>query len=399
MRIVVTCQPAVGHFHAIAPLAIAAANAGYDVVVATGRGLGDWVRRAGLAVAELGPEWLAAGPRTSAFDDPRRRLRLMSLATGSLVPDLVDLLRRTRPDVVLHESLEWAGSLAAEVAGVPYAALGQLPRLPRPLLAEAIGPAWNQARARLGLPADDRMARLYPYLYLDAYLPSMQPLTDNPLAWFGSGGEPDVGHLIRPPLYQVPAELPEWFDTLPDRPTVYVTMGTAFNHVPELFAVIASGLSGEDINVVLTVGDGVDTAALNRLGPNIRAERYIPQSAVLARADVVVQHAGYLTTVGALEQALPMVVIPVAVDQPYHAHRLAGAGVAVRLDASTLDTGSVRRAVRAVLDQPGYRMNAQRLRAEMVAMPPVEHGIALLERLAQTGRPVTAEPAAMARVG
>ncbi|SCG46631.1 glycosyltransferase, MGT family [Micromonospora echinaurantiaca] len=388
MKLVVTCQPAVGHFHAVAQLARAAVDAGHEVVVATGRGMGHWVTRAGFAVREVGPAWLADGPRAGAFDDPRRRLRLMSLATGSMVAGLVDLLRELRPDVVLHESLEWAAPLAADAAGVPYAALGQLPRLPRPVLAEVMAEPWNAARRRLGLPADPGLERLYPYLYLDAYLPSWQPLTANPLSWFDGPAEPDVAHLIQPPLYQVGDEVPAWLAALPDRPVVYVTMGTAFNQVGPLFATVAEALRDEDVSVVMTVGSGVDPAPLAALGPNIHAARYIPQEAVLSRSAAVVQHAGYLTTVGALRHGLPMVAIPVAVDQPYHAHRLAAAGAAVRLDHRTLDPARVRAAVRAVLDEPLYRANAERLRREMLAMPPTGHGVTLLERLAASGRPV-----------
>jgi UDP:flavonoid glycosyltransferase YjiC (YdhE family) len=388
VRLVVTCQPAVGHMHTIAPLARAALDASHEVLVVTGRGMGDWVRRAGFAVREVGPAWLADGPRPGMFDDPRRRQRLMSLATGSMVADLVTLFEELRPDVVLHESLEWAAPLAADAAGVPYAALGQLPRLPRPVLAEVMSGPWNAARRRLGLPEDTGLARLYPYLYLDAYLPSMQPLTANPLQWFGGDPEPDVCHLVQPPLYQVHTEVPDWLDALPDRPTVYVTMGTAFNQVAPLFTAVAEGLRHEDVNVVMTLGSGVDPGPFNAIAPNVHAEPYIPQDVVLSRSSAVVQHAGYLTTVGALRHGLPMVVIPVAVDQPYHAHRLAAAGAAVRLDHRTVDAEAVRSATREVLDEPLYRANAQRLRREMLGMPPVEDGIDLLEQLARTRRPV-----------
>jgi UDP:flavonoid glycosyltransferase YjiC (YdhE family) len=390
MRLVVTCQPAIGHVHAVVPLARAAAAAGHQVLVVTGRGTGRWVARAGLPVQEIGPAWLAGGPRTGAFDHPHRRLRLMSLATGSMVAELVELLGAVRPDVVLHESLEWAAPLAADAVGVPYAALGQLPRLPRPLLAEALGGAWNAARARLGLPPDPGLARLHPYLYLDGYLPSMQPLAADPLRWFGGPAVPELAHLIEPPYFQVPEALPGWLDRLPERPTVYVTLGTAFNRGTDLFARVAAGLAGEDLNVVMTVGPGVDPAPLAAAGPNLRVARYLPLDAVLRRTDLVVQHAGYLTTVGALRYGLPMVVTPVAVDQPYHAHRLVAAGAAMGLDPTTLDPAAVRAAVRAGLADPLYRANAQRLRAELLAMPPVRHGVALLERLARTGAPVPA---------
>jgi UDP:flavonoid glycosyltransferase YjiC (YdhE family) len=390
VKMVVTCQPAIGHFHAVAPLALSAAAASHEVVVVTGRGMGPWVEQSGLRVIEVGPSWLADGFRPGAFDDPRRRQRLMSLGTSAMIPGLLEVLRDWAPDVVLHESLEWAAPLAADAAGIPFAALGQLPRLPRVLLAEVLAGSWDLARSRLGLAADPTLSRLHPYLYLDAYLPSMQPLTDDPLLWFGGRGEDDVAHLIQPPLYQAAAEkAPDWLAALPDRGTVYVTMGTAFNAVPRIFSVIVDALRDEDLNVIVTVGRGVDIAPL-QVAPNIHVTDYIAQSAVLARADVVVQHSGYLTIVGALAHALPMVLIPVAVDQPYHAHRLAAAGAAIRLDPADLDAARVRGAVREALGNPLYRMNAGRLQAEMSSMPSLESGIDLVARLAATRQPVLA---------
>jgi MGT family glycosyltransferase len=218
----------------------------------------------------------------------------------------------------------------------------------------------------------------------------MQPLTHDPLLWFGGRPEDDVVHLVRPPLYQVGGEeAPAWLADLPDRRTAYVTMGTAFNAVPRIFSVIVEALCTEDLNVIVTVGRGVDAAPL-RVAPNIYVTDYIAQSAILPRADVVIQHSGYLTIVGALSHAVPMVLIPVAVDQPYHAHRLAAAGAAISLDAADLAAGPIRAAVRETLDNPLYRLNAARLQAEMSSMPSVERGVELLARLAATRQPVVA---------
>lgn len=389
MKVVVTCQPAIGHFHAIAPLALSAQHAGNEVLVVTGRGMAPWIRRAGLPVVEVGPPWLADGFRPGSFDDPRRRQRLMSLGISAMIPGLLEVLRDRRPDVVLHESLEWAGPLAADAAGIPYAALGQLPRLPRVLLADVLADSWGAARQRLGLPPDPALARLHPYLYLDAYLPSLQPLADDPLLWFGPRTEDGVAHLIQPPLYQVDnGQDADWLRALPDRPTVYATMGTGFNRVPRLFALMVEALRTEDLNVVMTVGPGVDPGSLPD-APNVRLTDYIPLTAVLPHVDVVVQHSGYLTIAAALWRGLPMVLLPVAVDQPYHAHRLSAAGAAIRLDHTTVTAGELRAAVRDTLDDPLYRLNARRLRQEMTAMPPIEDGVRLLAQLARAKEPVT----------
>jgi MGT family glycosyltransferase len=191
-----------------------------------------------------------------------------------------------------------------------------------------------------------------------------------------------------PPLYQVGGDTPEWLTRPRRRPLVYMTMGTAFNQVPHLFRATAEGLRDEDVDVVMTLGGQVDPERAGIDAPNLHVAGYIPQEEVLSRCSAVVHHAGYLTTVGALRHALPMVVVPVAVDQPYHAHRLSAAGVAVRLDERDATAQRIRGAVRATLDDDLYRRNANRLREEMLAMPGVEHGIELLERLADRREPL-----------
>jgi UDP:flavonoid glycosyltransferase YjiC (YdhE family) len=49
-----------------------------------------------------------------------------------------------------------------------------------------------------------------------------------------------------------------------------------------------------------------------------------------------------------------------------------------------------RQAVRAVLDEPSYRRNAERLRDEIAVLPGVDAVIALLERLEEGKRPILA---------
>jgi UDP:flavonoid glycosyltransferase YjiC (YdhE family) len=48
----------------------------------------------------------------------------------------------------------------------------------------------------------------------------------------------------------------------------------------------------------------------------------------------------------------------------------------------------VREAVRAVLGDRSYRRTAARLREEMCALPGLDHGVALLERLAAERAPL-----------
>jgi UDP:flavonoid glycosyltransferase YjiC (YdhE family) len=85
----------------------------------------------------------------------------------------------------------------------------------------------------------------------------------------------------------------------------------------------------------------------------------------------------------ALAAGVPLVVMPVAADQPDNADRCVAAGVGVALGPRDRDPVSVRRAVDLVLGTPSYRAAARRLRDEINAMPDPASVVPFLESLAR----------------
>ncbi len=90
---------------------------------------------------------------------------------------------------------------------------------------------------------------------------------------------------------------------------------------------------------------------------------------------------------GALAHGLPMVLLPMGADQPHNAARCRALGVARVLDAVRATPEKVRDAVSTVLGDPAYRRAAERMRAEIAALPGPEHAVTLLEQLAKENRP------------
>ena len=87
----------------------------------------------------------------------------------------------------------------------------------------------------------------------------------------------------------------------------------------------------------------------------------------------------------ALSAGVPLIVMPVAADQPENADRCVAAGVGVTLGTAERDPASVRRAVELVLGTPGYAVAAGRVRDEIRAMPPPAAVLPELERLVAAG--------------
>ncbi len=146
------------------------------------------------------------------------------------------------------------------------------------------------------------------------------------------------------------------------------------------------------VALVVTVGRDRDPADFGPRPPHVRIERYVPQSLLFPRCDLVVNHGGSGTVMAALGHGLPMVIVPISADQPDNARRCEQLGVAKVILPENRTPGAIRDAVRTVLQDPSFRQNAERLREEMERLPGPEHAVGMLERLAAEPRPLVAAP-------
>jgi UDP:flavonoid glycosyltransferase YjiC (YdhE family) len=108
-------------------------------------------------------------------------------------------------------------------------------------------------------------------------------------------------------------------------------------------------------------------------------------SRLLATCDALVFHAGSGTMLAALAEGLPLVLLPVAADQPENADRCAAAGVGVVLEPDACSPDAVAEATARVLADPGFREAARRARHEISAMPSPATVVPDLEALAAAG--------------
>jgi UDP:flavonoid glycosyltransferase YjiC (YdhE family) len=85
---------------------------------------------------------------------------------------------------------------------------------------------------------------------------------------------------------------------------------------------------------------------------------------------------------------IPSVAVPIFADHPINSMKIAAAGAGIALAAGEQTPAAIRAAVDRILADDLYRRNAARVRDELLAMPGLEHGVALLETLATTKRPI-----------
>jgi UDP:flavonoid glycosyltransferase YjiC (YdhE family) len=395
MRVLFTVQPAIGHLHPLVPVAAALAAAGHEVTVCSSASFRADVEAFGLTHRDAGLDWLASdrgtwtdfpplpppGPRFAEFVVTI----FADLTARRIVPDLLAIARDWRPDLVIRESMEYGGCIAAECLGIPHASVagnaysavdspdvGYFPGN-RLMVAEPLA----RHREQFGLAPDPAVRMPFRHLHMCFTPPSWDRA--------GAPRPPNCRFLRHMDGVPPGATMPQWLRDLPDQPTVLASLGTVFNTTPGVLEAIIAGLGEESVNLIVVIGRDRDPAAFWPQPANVRLERYLPQPLLLPHCDLLITHGGFNSVKEALGAGVPMVVVPITADQPYSAERCAALGVGRVIGPEDRSAAAIREAAREVLEDPAYRERARRFQAGMQALPGPERMVALLERLAAAG--------------
>jgi UDP:flavonoid glycosyltransferase YjiC (YdhE family) len=342
------------------PLVRAAVRAGHEVRIATGPNLVAPLAARGLDVHAVGPTWDsawsahdAAWADQSASEDEKMIRGVVALFGAPALPrldDLVEMASQWRPDIIVHEVVEPAGSMLASSLGVPGVVHGLGPMFPfYATLIDATGRA-------IGVP--ELWERLSAEQAVDLCPPSLQP--EEPRPWRDMVAiRPDAGE--GGPLPSRVAEA-----LAGDLPVAYFTLGTVKNADAADFTTGLNALAGYDGVVVATTGRPLE---LGPLPANAVVAEFLPQAVVLERAELLVSHSGSGTMLGGLAHGVPQVALPRGTDQPANAALLARAGAGLVVPPEDFSEQSIAAAVAAVTGDPAFRAAAVRVRDEIAAMP------------------------------
>jgi UDP:flavonoid glycosyltransferase YjiC (YdhE family) len=381
MRIAFATNPALGHLLPLIPLAQAARDGGHDVCVVGGASLARPLADARLTHVIAGPPDL---PSVFAQIPERAGLSGRQLAAvtwqrafagilaESMAGSVLDLAAARRPDLVVHEDSEQGAWIAAERLGVPHIALqatawrGTSYRLSREPL--------NRLLRLHGLPDDQELRAWHRF----GFLTTRPPALHNPLDPTPAGTLP-----IRPTAPDDTGGEPVAWPSGPaqGRARVVVTMGTLMPGRLETMIAILEGLEGLDVDIVATVGHDLDPAALGTRRPTTRVARYVPMTPLLADSSLLVFHGGSGTMLAGLAAGVPLLVLPVAADQPENAERCVAAGVARLLAPNDREPGRIREAAADVLGDAAGRAAVTLVRDQIAAMPEPADVLPVLEEL------------------
>ena len=351
------------------PLARAFLAAGHDVLWATGADSIPLVDRAGIPAVACGPSGPGLGQLRESVLGPASELpgaqraafvfpRMFGEALAPpMAADLVPLAREWAPDLLVHENGELASPLVGALLGVPSLTHAFGGAVPAPLLADA-GERLATMWAEHGLEVPP-YAGCFESLYLDICPTSVQAVPVDHI--------PDVQPLR--PVVAVEADPSE-------PPLVYVTMGTVQNRALDLGPLVAA-VAALPVEVLVAVGENGETDPGRPAGERARRGLGRPDSGALDRRGGGVPRR--LRDVPRCPGPGRAPALPAAGGGPVpqRGGRRPGRG-GTRPATGRDHAGGRRRRGGRLLDDGKIRAGAERVAAEIRAMPSPDDVVATL---------------------
>ncbi|CAD5989639.1 glycosyltransferase [Agreia sp. COWG] len=298
-------------------------------------------------------------------------------AYGALI-DVYGLLTEWSADVLVCGEFDFGAMTAAEEAGIPCVVVTAFATASN-TWRDSIRVPIQQLRFAAGLAPDPHLTMLDGALTVVPATATMRPDSD-----FG-------GPVMR--LRPTPAEIAAphpaaaWFRAGDEALRVYITLGTEFNTSSgDLFTRILEGVAGLPARILVTTGPWVDPRTIEPragLGPSaVRVEHYVPQAEVMECADLIVNHGGSGSIVGALHAGVPVIVFPLGADQVPNARYVEAVGAGVMMSAASATPDEIGEIASQIASTPGYRSAARAAGEELRSLPAVEEVVAAIEHVA-----------------
>ena len=340
----------------------------------------------------------------------RYNLQMVKLDVETRLREAPAAMQEAKIDALLVDQFSLGGGTIAERLTLPQIDIcNGLPlnreiELPPTFTQWSYAPArWPYTRNRIGYAIADylvkpsrqvisayrRQYNLPPYLSPNDSFSKLAQLSQLPKELdFPRKALPSCFHYTGPysqPSSQTSESFP--FEKLTGQPLIYASLGSFLGFRSDIFLAIAEACAALDVQLVIALGDESYLKAMPHLPGSPLVVAYAPQLELLKRTTLTITHAGTNTVLDCLSNGIPMVAIPITIDQPGLAARLAWAGAAEVVLPQQLTAEKLREAIKRVLTDNAYRQNAIRLKNAIHQAGGVYRAADIIEQVMLTGKP------------
>jgi MGT family glycosyltransferase len=403
------CFPGTGHLNPLTALARRLQQRGHTVIIFGIADVESRVRAAGIDFCLIGQSDYPPGTlqqldqklgKMTTLRVLHFTLERISNTSRMILRDGPEAVRNANVDALLVDEAEMANNIA-EYLGLPFVSLALIPPLVKDnryppfyfgwsgsqrwwarlrneiairvltRIASPIFAVVNEYRAMWGLKVgipEEGLSKLAQITQLPRALEfDIDPLPPH-LYYTG----PFVDPVQRPPL-----DFP--WNRLDGRPLVFASLGTLQNQSRDIFRKIAEACAGLNLQLVISLGGGLEPDLLGDLIGEPLVVRFAPQLDLVKRASVVITHSGINTVLESLSEGVPLVCIPLGNDQPGVAARVKAHGAGIVVPPRKANAKRLRAAVQAVMENDSYRLAARQIQAAIAEIDGLARAADIIE--------------------
>lgn len=158
------------------------------------------------------------------------------------------------------------------------------------------------------------------------------------------------------------------------RPIIYVSMGTIRNQLPQFFSTLLESLSHlTDYQIILGRGAWNGNPVSIPEFKNLTILDYAPQSAILEKAVLCINHGGANTVLESCAAGVPCLLFPFGEDQYAMAIRMQHKGCGLILNPKSISSRIIQNKVLHLLKEKSYAQNAKSLQEKFTKYKEASH--------------------------
>ena len=181
--------------------------------------------------------------------------------------------------------------------------------------------------------------------------------------------------------WEVPAHLRDR-----DGALIYLSLGSLGSADVELMQRLIDVLGSTRHRVIVSKGPLADQI---KLYDNMTGEGFLPQPSILPQVDLVITHGGNNTVTECFHNGKPMIVLPLFWDQVDNAQRVHEIGFGRRLSTYAFEDAELTGAIDGLVGDRALHGRLGAIASRLKAEPGTVRAADLIERVAETGAPVT----------
>lgn len=375
MHLAIVSLGAFGHINPTLSLTTELVNAGHRVTYFTTEDFRKVIEPTGAKFVPM-KSWMAENDKHNESKEEKNDGQEDNVAAvvpflflneaGAFIEDVLSVLREDRPDAILHDFAGIAGTMAADILGIPNVML---------YTSYPSNGSYSVAASFEGIPAD------HPLRIADGYVEKYGCRKMTVKEIFDGQGDLNLVMMQKRlvPNYEtfddsfvftgVQIGKRSTFGTwqAPDngKPLLYSSLGTAFNNWPEYYPILFDAVRDLDINVFAALG-AIDPDSLTDVPANVELGKMVPQLDILSQASVFITHAGMGGTGESIYYGVPMIAIPQMDEQAITARQIErnGLGFAL-LDKGGITSEMLKEKIQILLNDPSYKEKVNEFSADM----------------------------------